>query len=91
MRYYGCKLCSNYGFNNQATSNIITEWLPGTGDCYVLGLRESWTPETDTAAPSTIPTGSFSSFVQCRFKHLKRRLPEPTLGGGSVHHEEKCW
>lgn len=75
MRSYGCELCSNYGFNNQATSNIITEWLSGTGDCYVLGLCESRTLETDLAAPSTIPTTSFSSFVHCSFEHLKGCLP----------------
>lgn len=33
MRSYGCELCSNYGFNSQTTSNIVTEWLPGTGYC----------------------------------------------------------
>lgn len=83
MRIYSCKLCSNYVFNNQATSNILTEWLPGTGHCYVLELCESWTLETDLVAPSTIPTSSSSSFVQYSFKQLK--------GDGSSHWEKECW
>lgn len=90
MRSYGCKLCSNDGINNGATSNIVTQSGPGTGDCYVLGLRASWTLVADLAAPRTLPSGSFSTFVQCNFKDLKGWFPSPTLGDDSAHREEQC-
>lgn len=70
MRSYSCKLRSNYGFNNQATSKIITKWLPGR--LSRSGMHESWVLENAWPGSSKHnPTNSFSTLVQCVFKHLK--------------------
>lgn len=89
MRSYSCKLCSNYGFNNQATSNIITKWLPGS---HILGhMNHGYWRMNNLAAPSTNPTNSFSTSVQCIFKHPKGGFPQQALRDAAAHQEEKCW
>lgn len=62
------------------------------GDCHVLGcMNHGYWRMNDLAAPSTSPTNSLPTSVQCIFKYLKGEFPQAALGDAAAQQEGKCW